>query len=371
MQLDQAGTLVVKIGSALVTDAHGAPKGEWIASVAADIAALRHAGTRVVLVCSGAVALGKRHINPKKAKLELREKQAAAACGQPLLMHHWQEALAPHGLTPAQILLTLRDTEQRRSYLNAQNTFSTLLEAGLIPIVNENDTTATSELRYGDNDRLAARVVQLAGASALVLLSDVAGLYTADPRHNSKAQHLPEIRQITPEIEAMADPPQSSVGSGGMVTKIMAAKIATASGGAVAICDGRALNPLARLQAGERATWFLPEETPLTARKRWISGTLAPTGKLIVDAGAAAALQRGNSLLPSGVTAVEGEFSKGETLAIQTADGTLLAKGLSNYDAADAMRLLGRKSADIPEILGYEAPRELIHRDNLVMEPRR
>jgi glutamate 5-kinase len=362
--------LVVKIGSSLMMGEDGLPRRDWMHSVAQDIALLREDGTRVILVCSGAVALGGKPMGLPVGALELQQKQAAAACGQPLLMQHWQQAFAPLGIDTAQILLTLKDTEERRSYLNARNTFSALLEAGVVPIVNENDTTATAELRYGDNDRLAARVVQLAGAGALILLSDVEGLYDSDPRQNPNAKRIAEVKHITPEIEAMAGGAGSAIGSGGMRTKIAAAKIATGSGGHVAICNGHAMHPLQHLREGGDATWFIATESPVAARKRWIAGSLNPGGSVFIDTGAAKALLEGRSLLPAGVTRIEGEFGKGETLAVIDTEGRTLAKGLSNYDAADARKIMGKRRDEIPKSLGYDGPNELIHRDNLVMEVR-
>jgi glutamate 5-kinase len=357
--------LIIKIGSSLLVDSARKPRGRWMRSLAADIAVMRARGTKVILVSSGAVALGRKHITHDNRKLSLNEKQAAAACGQPLLMAAWQKAGAAYGLNTAQLLLTQNDTEIRRSYLNARNTLLALLEAGVIPIINENDTVATAEIRYGDNDRLAARIAQMAGADALVLLSDVDGLYTANPNANPAAQHLPEITEITPEIEAMAGGAETNgVGSGGMITKVEAAKIATKSGCNTYLCNGKKLHPLQRLLDGEKHTIFQSRLTPLSARKQWISGAIQPAGTVTIDAGAVAALKQGKSLLFAGAVKLRGEFSKGDLLAIVTPDNQLLAKGLSNYDSREALLLLGKRSAELPE----NAPAELIHRDNLVMD---
>lgn len=360
--------LTLKIGSALLVDAARQPRLVWMRQLAEDIVRLRHQGCRVMIVSSGAVALGRAHITQENRTLTLHEKQAAAACGQPLLMAAWQEALTSKGLHCAQILLTQNDTESRRSYLNARNTLLTLLDANIIPIINENDTVATAEIRYGDNDRLAARVAQMAGADALLLLSDIDGLYTANPQQQPEAKHLAEVNQITPEIEAMAGGTAASgVGTGGMITKIEAAKIATRSGCTTYLCSGKQEHPLRVLMEGGKHTVFQAQGTPLSARKQWISGAIQPCGEIEIDAGAMQALKQGKSLLFAGVTAISGNFSKGELLAVYAPNRQLLAKGLSNYDDHEAMQLIGKRSDEIFSLFGENTPQELIHRNNLVM----
>lgn len=368
MLRDEISLLTLKIGSALLVDADRRPRLAWMQELAEDIADIRQSGIRVILVSSGAVALGRGQITAGNRKLSLSEKQAAAACGQPLLMAAWQQVLTPQGLQSAQLLLTQNDTENRRSYLNARNTLLTLLEAGIIPIINENDTIATAEIRYGDNDRLAARIAQMAGADTLVLLSDIDGLYTANPQQHPNANHLPEIRDITPEIEAMAGGVAAgSVGSGGMITKIEAAKIATRSGCATYLCSGKQGHPLRTLMNGGKHTVFQTAGTPLSARKQWISGAIQPSGEVTIDAGAARALQQGKSLLFAGVSSISGDFSKGDLLAVYSPEKLLLAKGLSNYDCKEALQLIGKRSDEILERFGEDTPQELIHRNNLVM----
>lgn len=362
MSAPPARRLVVKLGSALVAG------GEGLSRFAEDIAALRAAGSEIILVSSGAVALGRAALNlPRSARLDA--KQAAAAAGQPLLMQAWREALAPHGIVAAQLLLTASDTEQRRAFLNARATIDALLKAGAVPVINENDSTATAELRVGDNDRLSARVAQLAGADLLVLLSDIDGLYTADPSRDAQARHIPEIAVLTPEIMALAgDSLASGVGTGGMRTKLEAARIAAAAGCATLIGSGTGEHALARLLAGEaRGTRIAAEGSPARAYKAWIAGTLAPTGKVEIDAGAAAALGRGSSLLFAGVTALAGSFGRGDCLAVFDPNGIELARGLSRYDAEEATRLLGAKGADIEARLGYSRGDALIHRDDMVL----
>jgi glutamate 5-kinase len=326
---------------------------------------------QALVVSSGAVALGRGALG-LKGKLRLEEKQAAAAAGQSRRMRAWEEALAPHGAPVAQALLTPDDTENRRRWLNGRATLETLLSLGAVPVINENDTVATIEIRYGDNDRLAARVTQMASADALVLLSDVDGLYTADPRHNPDAEHLAEVRAITPAIEAMAGGAnaQAGVGSGGMRTKIEAAKIATAAGCAVAVTRGDVERPLTRLAEGGRATWFLPTADAPTAYKAWIAGALAPAGAVSIDAGALAALRRGASLLPAGVRAVSGAFGKGDAVRILGPDGVEIGRGIARYDSADAARVSGLRSVEIEAALGYMDGATLIHADDLVITSR-
>ena len=368
-RLADAHRLVVKIGSALLVDpASAAPRAGWLAGLAADIAALRARGTEVIVVSSGAIALARRALGLTRARLRLEEKQAAAAVGQIRLAQAWAGALADVGLTAAQLLLTLEDTEDRRRYLNARATLQTLLAMGTIPVINENDTVATAEIRFGDNDRLAARVAEMVEADQLILLSDIDGLYTADPRRDPAARHLPVVAAITPEIEAMGGEPPPGYSSGGMRTKLAAARIATQAGSAMAIARGHAVDrPLAALEAGARCTWFLPAPEGRSARKRWIAGALAPLGVLIVDAGAARALAAGGSLLPAGVRGVEGAFERGDPVLVRGPDGTALAQGLAAYASADAARIAGHRSDAIETILGWRGRDELIHRDDLVL----
>ena len=368
-RLSGSRRLIVKIGSALlVEDATGRIRTDWLASLASDIAGLRARGTDIVIVSSGAIAVGRTHLGLPNGNLALEQKQAAAAAGQIRLAHSWQEALGMHDITAAQILLTLGDTEERRRHLNARATIETLLRMGAVPVINENDTVATEEIRYGDNDRLAARVAQIISADTLVLLSDVDGLYDADPRTCDSAKLIPEVAEITPEIEAMAGAAPAGYSSGGMVTKLDAAKIATAAGCAMAITDGKADNALSALADGGRCTWFLPASEPLTARKRWIAGAVAAQGAIIVDAGAVNALNGGKSLLPAGVTEIEGRFERGDAVEIKVAGGATVGRGLSAYSSADAARIAGRKSRDIEGILGYRGRDEMIHRDDMVLD---
>lgn len=366
--LINARRVVIKVGSALLVDgASGNVNRAWIESLAADVARLRGRGQDVLLVSSGAIALGRRRLGLEPGKLKLEESQAAAAVGQIRLAHAWTEVLEQHGLAVAQILLTFGDTEQRRRYLNARSTLSTLLKLGSIPVINENDTVATAEIRYGDNDRLAARVAQMMSADCLVLLSDVDGMYTADPTKQSSAQFIPEIRAITPEIERMAGGVASDVGSGGMATKVAAGKIAVAAGCHMCVARGRDLYPLKQIEAGTRCTWFYPAASPATVRKQWIAGTLKPAGELFVDAGAAVALRNGKSLLPAGVTRVLGAFERGDALIVRDEQGRELARGLSAYSSDDAERIRGRKSGEIEALVGFRGRDELIHRDDLVL----
>jgi glutamate 5-kinase len=365
-----ARRVIVKFGSSLITNPQtGAPRHDWLASVASDIAALRARDIDVVIVTSGAVALGRGALGLTSGKLKLEEKQAAAAAGQVALMSAWAGAFAPQGISVAQALLTPDDTERRRRWLNARATLETLLACGAIPIVNENDTVATDELRYGDNDRLAARVAQMVGGDTLILFSDIDGLYDADPRTNASANHIDIVTEITPSIDAMAGGVNAAagVGSGGMRTKIEAARIATAAGCRVAIKDGLALHPIARLESGERATWFEPATDRETARRLWLGHSLNPAGAFIIDAGAQKALLGGASLLAVGVTSVVGYFERGDTVAIKAADGSVLAHGMSAYSSADALRIKGRHSDAIEEILGFAGRPALIHRDDLVV----
>jgi glutamate 5-kinase len=360
--------IVVKIGSALVVDQDEAsPRTTWLDGVAADIASLRARGADVIVVSSGAIALARHTLGLQQKRLRLEEQQAAAAIGQIRLAQAWSEALSANGLTAAQLLLTLDDTEDRRRYLNARATLNTLLGLGCIPVINENDTVATAEIRYGDNDRLAARVAEMTQADQLVLLSDIDGLYTADPRRDPAAEHIPLVRSITSEIEAMGGEPPPGYSSGGMRTKLAAARIATQAGCAMAIAYGDADHPLAALEKGARCTWFLAAPEGRSARKRWIAGALAPLGALMVDAGAARALAAGRSLLPAGVRGIEGAFERGDPVVVRGPDGRALAQGLSAYTSVDAERIAGHRSDEIETILGWRGRDEIIHRDDLVL----
>jgi glutamate 5-kinase len=367
-RLAKARRVVVKIGSALLVEkSTGRVNRAGLETLAADVAKLRARGQEVVIVSSGAIALGRRQLGLPPGKLKLEESQAAAAVGQIRLAHAWKEVLEQRDFAVAQVLLTLGDTEVRRRYLNARNTLETLLRLGAIPVINENDTVATAEIRYGDNDRLAARVAQMASADCLVLLSDVDGLYTADPVVDPKARHIPEVTRITPEIEAMAGGSASDVGSGGMATKVMAGKIAVAAGCNMCITIGHEPHPLRRIEAGARCTWFVAGASPKTVRKQWIAGLLKPAGTLHVDAGAAKALRGGKSLLPAGVTKVEGRFDRGDAVVVRDAAGIEIARGLSAYASDDARRVCGRRSQELEAILGYRGRDEIIHRDDLVL----
>jgi glutamate 5-kinase len=367
-RLTDAKLLVVKIGSALIVDSAAAtPRTIWLDGMAADIAALRARGIFVIVVSSGAIALARRQLGLLQPRLRLEEKQAAAAVGQIRLAQAWSEALSAHNLVAAQLLLTMDDTEDRRRYLNARATLRTLLELGAIPVINENDSVATGEIRFGDNDRLAGRVAEMVEADQLVLLSDIDGLYTADPKRDPAARHLPLIETLTPDIEAMGGAPPPGFSSGGMRTKLVAARIATQAGCAMAVALGHIEHPLAALQNGARCTWFLPQPGGRSARKRWIAGSLAPLGRLHVDAGAARAIKRGSSLLPAGVVTVDGDFERGDAVEILAPDHTTLARGLAAYAAADA-RLIARHHTDaIETLLGWRGRDEIVHRDDLVL----
>ena len=366
--LATARRLVVKIGSSLLVDeTSGALHQAWLDGVCDDIAELQKGGRDVIIVTSGAIAIGRGPLGMRGRKLRLEEKQAAAATGQSRLTQAYQNSLDRHGLTVAQVLVTLDDTENRRRYLNARNTLDTLLKLRAVPVINENDTVATAEIRFGDNDRLAARVAQMISADTLVLLSDIDGLYTADPRQNADAKLVHEVREITPDVEAMAGVAGSDHGSGGMVTKIMAAKISLQAGCRMAIAPGKPMRPLRVLNDNGRCTWFLPAAEPRAARKQWIGGGLQPAGVLTVDEGAVAALQNGKSLLPAGVTAVTGHFERGDAVEVRTADGRVIGRGLSAYAAADVQAIKGQQSDDIENILGFRGRSEVIHRDDLAI----
>ncbi|MGE5504916.1 MAG: glutamate 5-kinase [Actinomycetota bacterium] len=366
--ISEAKRLIVKIGSALlVDDATGHVRRAWLDSLCDDLARARARGQEVIVVSSGAVAVGRRQLG-LTPPLKLEEKQAAAATGQIRLAHAYQEALARHGLTVAQVLLTLDDSEDRRRYLNARSTLDTLLRLGAIPVINENDTVATAEIRFGDNDRLAARVAQMTAADALVLFSDIDGLYTGDPRKDKAAEFIPVVHELTPAIEAMAGDPGSAYGSGGMVTKLTAAKICLSAGCRMAIAPGKPMHPLQVVEDGGRCTWFLPSAEPRTARKQWIFGSMNPAGAVVVDEGACKALAMGRSLLPAGVTEVDGAFERGDCILIRTPDGRALGRGLAAYSSDDARRIVRKRSAEIEAVLGYSYGDELIHRDDMVVE---
>src|SRR5262245_16885622 len=363
-----ARRLVVKIGSALlVEEESGAIRRAWLDALADDVAAARARGQEVILVSSGAIAVGRRHLGLETGALRLEEKQAAAATGQIRLAHAYQETLARHHITVAQILLTLDDTEERRRHLNARSTLNTLLKMGAVPVINENDTVATAEIRFGDNDRLAARVAAMISADTLVLLSDIDGLYTADPRKDKSATHIAEITEMTADIESMAGEAPTGYSSGGMVTKLAAARISMSAGCRMAIADGRIMNPLQAILDGGQCSWFVPASEPKTARKRWIAGSLKPAGKIIVDAGALSALKSGRSLLPAGIIRVEGKFERGDAVIVADAAGNEVARGLTAYSARDARHIMGHKSREIADLLGYRGRDEMIHRDDLVL----
>ena len=365
--LDAGGSYVVKIGSALLVDpATGGLRADWLAGLAADVADLRGRGRRVALVSSGAIALGRGILGLSGQSLALEQAQAAAAAGQIALARAYAEAFAPHGIAAGQVLLTLDDTKDRRRYLNGRATLGTLLDLGVLPIVNENDTVATDEIRYGDNDRLAARVALMTSADRLILLSDVDGLYTADPGADASARRLDLVHGITPEIEAMAGEAASALSKGGMRTKLLAAKTALQGGCAMVIARGETLRPLAALRDGAPCTWFVPTETPRTARKQWIAG-LRPEGALVIDAGAVAALRAGRSLLPAGVRRVDGAFGRGEPVALVTPDGGAAGAALCAYTADETRLIAGRQSGEIEAVLGYPGRAAVAHRDDMVL----
>jgi glutamate 5-kinase len=362
--------LVVKIGSSILVDEKkGEIRRDWLEALSRDVARLHKKGCEIVLVSSGAIRLGRTHLKLANGALKLDESQAAAATGQIQLAHAYQEALAKHGITVAQVLLTLDDSEERRRYLNARQTMATLLSLKAVPVINENDTVATDEIRFGDNDRLGARVAEMISADTLVLLSDIDGLYTGDPRSDKSARHIPEVREITAEIEAMAGAAASDLSNGGMVTKLMAARIAMGAGCRMAIADGRPVGALgALIDATAKCSWFLPEASPLSARKKWIAGSLKSAGALVVDDGAVKALAAGKSLLPAGVTSIVGEFKRGDVVEVKDKAGRVLARGLVAYAAEDARRIAGQKSKEIEKLLGFRGRDEIVHRDDLVVE---
>lgn len=365
--LRQHKRITVKIGSALLVDRESGLRTDWLDSLADDLAALASEGHEILVVSSGAIALGRTILGLSAGTLKLEESQAAAATGQIALAHAWNAALARHSITTGQVLVTLDDTETRRRYLNARATIGALIKFGAIAVINENDTVATSEIRYGDNDRLAARVAVMMNADLLVLLSDVDGLYTAPPAQDPNAAHIPHVEAVTPDIVAMAGESASDTARGGMRTKIEAARIATTAGTAMVITRGTVDHPLTALQEGARATWFAPSATPVSAWKGWIAGKLEPRGRLTVDGGAHRALTQGKSLLPAGVRRVEGDFARGDTIAIILEDGGEIARGLAAYDAVEARAIAGRKSHEIEAILGHAPRAAMVHRDDLVM----
>lgn len=367
--LQNAKRIVIKIGSQLLVDPEtGAVHRRWLETLGDDIAGLRAAGKEVAIVSSGAIAVGRRHLGLPSGKLMLSEQQAAAATGMVRLAHAYQEILGTHDLTVAQVLLTLDDSENRRRYINARNTLTELLKLGAVPLINENDTVATDEIRFGDNDRLAARVASMVSADLLVMLSDIDGLYTGNPQIDDTAEFVPEVRgQITPDVEAMAGVQLSGDSKGGMVTKLAAAKIAMGAGTTAMIAFGKDHNPLKRIQDGARCTMFVPDANPRTARKEWIAGSLKPAGRLTVDAGALNALKSGKSLLPAGIAHVEGDFERGDAVSILDPDGREIGRGLIAYAADEAVQIVGHKTGEIETILGYRGRDEMIHRDDLVL----
>ena len=361
-----AKRLVIKIGSALLVDRATGLRQGWLSALALDVAEAKVRGADVVLVSSGSIALGRKVLGLGDGALTLEQSQAAAAVGQIRLARAYEEVLAPHGITTGQVLVTLEDTEDRRRYLNSRATMETLLGLGVVPIVNENDTVATDEIRFGDNDRLAAQTAVTVGADQLILLSDVDGFYSANPKEDPTAERFDIVTKITPEIEAMAGDPISGMSKGGMKTKLLAAKTAVAGGCAMAIMEGSVLRPLSALAKGANRTWFVAGADPQAARKRWINA-MKPRGELRLDAGAVAALRAGKSLLPAGVTEVSGAFGRGDPVAILSPEGVVLGKGLAGYAAVEARAIAGHRSGDIAGILGYPGRAALVHRDDMVI----
>lgn len=367
-ELGQFRRIVLKVGSSLLVDRErGRLKRSWLAAMVQDIARLHQKGAEVIVVSSGAIALGRTVLQFPAGSLKLEESQAAASVGQIALARRWTEALAVHEIIAGQILLTFSDTEKRRRYLHARATISKLLELKAVPIINENDFVATSEIRYGDNDRLAARVATMVGADLLILLSDVDGLYTAPPNSDPDARHIPLVAQITPEIEAMAGGAASELSRGGMRTKVEAGKIATAGGACMMIADGRVESPLGNVMNGGRCTWFLSPSNPLKARKKWIAGTLQPLGVLQIDVGAERALRKGASLLPAGVRQLEGNFHRGDAVSIRDQNGREIGRGIIGYDADEAALIAGHSTLAIEQILGHGGRATMVHRDDLVL----
>lgn len=366
--LADASRVVIKIGSALLVDPEaGRLNRAWLESLADEIVRMRGRGQQVLVVSSGAIALGRRYLGLSPEQSRLEDHQAAAAAGQVLLAHAYQDLLDERGVRIAQVLLTLDDTEDRRRYLNARSTLATLLRLGVVPVINENDTVATQEIRYGDNDRLGARVAEMVSADCLILLSDVDGLYTADPAQQAEAELIPEVREITADIEARAGTSNTAFGSGGMVTKLAAARICMAAGCATLIANGHRLEPIQAVESGAPCTWFIPRKSPRAARKQWIAGSLTSRGRLVIDAGAERALASGGSLLPVGVVGVEGEFERGDAISVVSGDGRDVARGLAAYSSRDAKLIQGRRSDEIESLLGYGGRDEIIHRDDLAL----
>lgn len=366
--LSTARRVVVKVGSALLVDQEtGRLNRSWLESLIEDLVRLRKRGQQLLLVSSGAIALGRRQLGLPKGILRLEESQAAAAVGQIRLAHAYKELLEEREIIVAQVLLTLEDSERRRRFLNARATLEALLALGALPVINENDTVATAEIRYGDNDRLAARVAQMTGADCLVLLSDVDGLYTTDPHHDPSAEFIERVLRVTPEIESMAGRSSSETGSGGMATKLLAARIAVSAGCHMCIAAGHYRHPVRRIEEGARCTWFVPSASPIAARKQWIAGTLRPAGAIAIDAGALQALKEGKSLLPAGVIRAIGRFDRGDTVSVIGPDGTEIARGIIAYSDTDAARIMGRRSTEIETLLGFRGRDEMIHRDDLVI----
>jgi glutamate 5-kinase len=362
--------VVVKVGSSLLVDRRaGRLRETWLASLTADLAEFHHGKRDILVVSSGAIALGRAVLKLPSGPLKLEDSQAAAAVGQIALARTWSEALSRHGIVAGQVLVTLGDTEERRRYLNARSTVDTLLQWRALPVINENDTVATNEIRYGDNDRLAARVATMVSADLLVLLSDIDGLYDAPPDSNAAAQHIPCVPRITSEIEAMAGSAGSDLSRGGMQTKIEAGRIATNAGTHMVIASGIVEHPLRAIAEGARCTWFLTAANPVTARKKWIGGALEPKGTLLIDAGAVAALRRGKSLLPAGVVGIDGSFARGDAVVIRGPGGDEVGRGLVAYDIEDARKIRGRSSTDISSILGFSGRAEMVHRDDLAVSP--
>ena len=362
--------IVVKVGSSLLVDSEaGEVRTAWLAALVADLAKLHGEGRELLIVSSGSIALGRSRLKLPRGPLKLEESQAAAAVGQIALARIWSEVLGAHGIGAGQILVTLQDTEERRRYLNARSTIAKLLEWRAVPVINENDTVATNEIRYGDNDRLAARVATMASADLLILLSDIDGLYEAPPGANPNAKLIPVVKSVTSEIEAMAGAAESELSRGGMRTKIEAAKIATTAGTHMLIASGKIEHPLQAIANGGRCTWFLTPANPVTARKRWIAGSLEPKGTLTIDAGAVSALRAGKSLLPAGVIRVDGQFARGDAVVVRGPDTREVGRGLVAYDADDADKIKGRSSPDVMAILGISGRAEMIHRDDLVVGP--
>ena len=369
-QLKNFRRIVVKVGSSLLIDSDaGEVRASWLSALAADIAKLHNGGRDLLIVSSGSIALGRSRLKLPRGPLKLEESQAAAAVGQIALARIWSEVLGDHGIGAGQILVTLQDTEERRRYLNARSTIGKLLEWRAVPIINENDTVATNEIRYGDNDRLAARVATMASADLLILLSDIDGLYDAPPSQNPNAKLIPVVDSVTSEIEGMAGDAASELSRGGMRTKIEAAKIATTGGTHMLIASGKIEHPLQAIADGGRCTWFLTPANPVTARKRWIAGSLEPKGTLTIDAGAVNALRAGKSLLPAGVIRVDGQFARGDAVVVRGPDTREIGRGLVAYDAEDADLVKGRSSPDVMTILGISGRSEMIHRDDLVVGP--